>query len=390
MKTAIAIGAALLAAAGAVQAQRVTDKEIVIGTHMDLSGPVAAGMPAIRNGMQMRLDEANEAGGVNGRRFRLIVEDNAGQPAQAVRATQKLVRKDEVFAILNAFGSGANAAAVKGAVEEGVVYFAPWAASLAVQGASGKSPLLYTTVANYDTTTAAGLSWSLKSWGAKRVGVIYQEGPLGDLVRRGVAQAMKEYGLQPVAEASYKAGDIDFSSQVQRMKAANADLILAATITRETIGIMSEVKKLGWNDVRVLTANPGRTSIVAVLGKDAVDGLYGIGTWNIYYPDSAPEAVKKWMESYRKRFPNQILDENAMLSYSYTDLFVKAVAAAGRDLTAESFGKAVAAIPYDDFMSYARGTFRGNHMMPEGARVELLKGGRWSSVSPLLTDVTKP
>ena len=40
----------------------VSDKEIVVGTHMDLSGPVAAGMPQLRNGTQMRFDEANEAG----------------------------------------------------------------------------------------------------------------------------------------------------------------------------------------------------------------------------------------------------------------------------------------------------------------------------------------
>lgn len=381
---------AALLAAGSAQAQRVTDKEIVIGTHLDLSGPVAAGMPAIRNGMQMRLDEANESGGINGRQLRLIVEDNASQPAQAVRAVQKLVRKDEVFAILNSFGSGPNAAAVKGAVEDGVVYFAPWAASAVIQAVSGKSPLLYTTVPNYDATMGVGLSWALKNWGAKRVGVIYQEGPFGDLVRRGITQAMKEHNIQPVAEASYKAGDIDFSSQVQRMKGANADLIVAATITRETIGVMAEVKKLGWNDVKVLTSNPGRTMIVAALGKDAVEGLYGIGSWNMHYPDSAPDNVKKWVESFRKRFANATPDENAMLAYSYTDLFLKGVQAAGRNLTAESFTKAMAAIPYEDFTTYARGSFRNNHLTPELVKIDQLKAGRWTSVSPMLTEITKP
>ncbi len=68
-----------LAIAAGAQARGVTDKEIVLGTHLDLSGPVAAGMPHIRNGMQMRIDEVNEAGGINGRKIRLVVEDNAGQ-----------------------------------------------------------------------------------------------------------------------------------------------------------------------------------------------------------------------------------------------------------------------------------------------------------------------
>lgn len=384
----VSVACVSLIAISPAQAQRVTDKEIVIGTHLDLSGPVAAGMPAIRNGMQMRLDEANEAGGVHGRRLRLIVEDNAGQPAQGVRAVQKLVRKDEVFAILNPFGSGANAAAIKGAVEDGVVYFAPWAASIAMHGASGKSPLVYTTVPNYDATMAIGLSWALKSWGAKRVGVIYQEGPFGDLVRRGIGQALQAYNLQPAAEAGYKAGDIDFSSQVQRMKAANVELIVTATITRETIGVMSEVKKLAWNDVRVLTAAPGRTMIVAALGKDSVEGLYGVGNWRIHYPDAAPENVKQWIESFRKRF-NAAPDENAMNAYSYTDWFVKGLQAAGRNLSAESFGKAIQSVQHEDFMTYQRVAFRGNHIAPEIVQIEQLKGGRWAPVSPMLAEMVR-
>ena len=57
------------ATAIACQAGGISDKEIVVGTHLDLSGPVSAAMPQLRNGMQMRFDEANEAGGVNGRKI---------------------------------------------------------------------------------------------------------------------------------------------------------------------------------------------------------------------------------------------------------------------------------------------------------------------------------
>ena len=156
----------------------VTDTEIVLGTHLDLSGPVAAGMPMLRNAMQMRLDEANAAGGVNGRKFRLVVEDNGSQPQLAVRAVQKLIKSDDVFAIVNPFGSGANAATFKAATDAGVVVFGPWAASSIIQKISGNSPLLFTTVQNYDSTTATGLSWAIKNWNAKKIGVIYRKAPL--------------------------------------------------------------------------------------------------------------------------------------------------------------------------------------------------------------------
>jgi ABC-type branched-subunit amino acid transport system substrate-binding protein len=186
-----------------------------------------------------------------------------------------------------------------------------------------------------------------------------------------------------VAEAGYKVADIDFSSQVARMKAAGTDLIVIATVTRETVGIMSEVKKLGWTDVKVLTGNPGRTGIVLQLGKDTVEGLYGVGVWKA--GTDAPE-VKGWKDSFKKRFNNMEPDENALLSYVYTDWFVKGLAAAGRDVTADKVAKALQTTGYDDkgLIFYGPKSFKANHIDPETVRVDQATGGRWVSVSDLL------
>ena len=383
------LAASLALATSLASAGGVSDTEIVIGTHLDLSGPVAAGMPMLRNAMQMRLDEANAAGGVNGRRFKLIVEDNGSQPQLAVRAVQKLIKSDDVFAILNPFGSGPNAATVKAATDAGVVVFGPWAASGIIQRISGNSPLLFTTVQNYDTTTGTGVSWAIKNWNAKRVGVIYQEGPFGDLVRAGVNLALKNANMTIAAEAAWKTGDIDFSSQVAKMKAANVDLIVAGTIVRETVGVMAEVKKLGWGDVKVLTALPGRSGIVAALGKDAVEGLYGIGGWKLHNTDSADADARKFQAAFKLRF-NVDPDENAANAYSYTDWFIKCVMAAGRGLTAESFSKAAQGVSHQDFTTYSRQTFTANHVGPEFASIDLVRGGRWVQQVAPMTGLVKP
>ena len=374
--------AALLSAgvATAAGAAGVSDKEIVLGTHLDLSGPVAAGMPSIRNGMQMRLDEANDAGGVNGRKFRLVVEDNGSQPQMAVRAIDKLLRKDEVFAIVNAFGSGPNAAVVKRAVDEGALYFAPWGASSIIRKTAADSPLLFTTTPNYDTIMNTGVTWMIDTYKPAKVGYIYQEGPLGALMGEGVKKALAAKGMAYAAEAGYKAGDIDFSSQVARMKAADVDMIVIATVTRETIGIMAEVKKLGWNNVRVLTGNPGRTGIVLQLGKDNVEGLYGVGTWRLFTPTSGPEPVKAWFANYKKKYTNEP-DENALLAYAYTDMFVKAVQGAGKDLTADKVAKYLQTNSFEHPIFYDKQTFKGNHFDPEYVEIDQIKGGAWTSLT---------
>ena len=372
-----------LAVSAGAQARGVTDKEIVLGTHLDLSGPVAAGMPHIRNGMQMRIDEVNEAGGIHGRKIRIVVEDNAGQPQMAVRATDKLLRSDDVFAIVNPFGSGANAASVKKSVDAGALYFAPWAASAVIQKISGNSPLLFTTVPDYDVIMHKGVDWMIKKYGAKKVGFIYQEGPLGDLMAVGVKSAMKSSNLTLVAEAAYKAGDIDFSSQVARMKAAGTDLIVAASLTRETIGIMAEVKKLGWTDVKVVTGNPGRTGVVLALGKETVDGLHGVGVWKV---GTDHASVQPWKEKFKKRFDNMDPDENAVLAYDYTDWFLKGVEAAGKDLTAEKVAKALQTIAYDDkgLVMLKPSRFDKNHIDPESVIIDQVQKGKWVTISDVI------
>ncbi|MCB1546078.1 MAG: ABC transporter substrate-binding protein, partial [Rhodoblastus sp.] len=70
--------------------QGVSDTEIVVGTHMDLSGPIKSwGIPA-SNGAKLAVAQINAAGGVNGRKIRYILEDDGYDPKKAVLATQKL------------------------------------------------------------------------------------------------------------------------------------------------------------------------------------------------------------------------------------------------------------------------------------------------------------
>ena len=77
----------------------------MIGSIQDLSGPIAGFGKQVRLGMMLRVDEINEQGGINGRKLRLIAEDSAYDPKKAVLASQKLVEKDKIFAMVGPMGS---------------------------------------------------------------------------------------------------------------------------------------------------------------------------------------------------------------------------------------------------------------------------------------------
>ena len=105
--------------------QGVSKTEILIGSIQDLSGPVAAFGKQSRNGMQLRVDEINEQGGINGRKLKLLVEDNGYDPKRAVLAAQKLVNQDKIFLMAGHIGTAHNNAAMPVQFEKNVINFLP-------------------------------------------------------------------------------------------------------------------------------------------------------------------------------------------------------------------------------------------------------------------------
>src|ERR1044072_5104302 len=74
--------------------------EIVVGYYGDLTGRTASFGQSTKNGVEMAVDEINKAGGVMGRKVRVIVEDDQGEPNKAATVVSKLVNQDKVHAVL--------------------------------------------------------------------------------------------------------------------------------------------------------------------------------------------------------------------------------------------------------------------------------------------------
>src|SRR5580692_7435769 len=119
--TALTLGMLASGSVFAQAAQGVTKDEVVIGTIQDLSGPIAAFGKQTRNGIQMRIDEANEAGGVQGRKLRVVVEDSGYDPKKGVLATQKLLQKDRIFAMIGTLGTSVTLTSMPLVLDKGVL-----------------------------------------------------------------------------------------------------------------------------------------------------------------------------------------------------------------------------------------------------------------------------
>lgn len=103
--TSLALLMGLILSGPAVAETGVTDKEIVIGSHQDLSGPIAGWGTQVKMGLEMKAREINEAGGIHGRKIRLVIEDNGYDPKKAIMVTNKMINRDKVFCFVGNMGS---------------------------------------------------------------------------------------------------------------------------------------------------------------------------------------------------------------------------------------------------------------------------------------------
>ena len=366
------------------QQQGVSKNEILIGTIQDLSGPIAAFGKQARNGMQLRVDEANEQGGVNGRKLKLLVEDSAYDPKRAVLAAQKLVNQDKIFIMAGHVGTAHNNAAMPVQFEKNVINFLPITPSTAMFEPLHK--LKYSFAVTYEQQVRANLPKLVKEKNARRVCTLYQDDEFGLEVVKGAEIALKGMGMELVEKTNYKRGATDFSSQVARMKAANCDFVLLATIVRETIGAIGESRKSGFSPT-FMSVNTAYTELIHKLGGPGMNGLYSSMTVQHPYLDEASAPIRFWANKYKTRF-NEDPGTLSVYGYQIIDLLVQAAAKAGPNLTTDSLIKALdnSKFPSDIFGASEISFSASKRLGTDLSRLSQIQDGRWKVVS----DYAKP
>ncbi len=377
--------AAALVASGAclAQGQGVSKTEITVGTIMDLSGPVAAFGKESRNGILMRFEEANAQGGINGRKVKVVVEDNGYDPKRAVLAAQKLVNSDKVFAVIGHIGTAMNMAAMPIQNEKQVINFLPLTGAREMFDPPTKLKIAFSPP-YYDQVRTA-LDRMVKEKGYKRVGIIYQDDEFGLEVLRGTEDQLKVLGMTLAEKTSYKRGSTDFSSQVQRLRAANCDLVVMGTIIRETVGTLNEARKIGYAPAFVGTTAL-YTHLIHQLGGKAMDGLYGANLVSHPYPDDASKNVRDWVAAYKARFNNEDPGVFSVYGYYMADLFVQAATRAGANLNVDTFNAAMQGhtYPRDRFGSPEFKITATDRLGWHQIRISQIIDGKWTPVTPLL------
>lgn len=364
----------------------VTDDEIILGTLTSLTGPIAV-YSQIPNTTLAYFDYINETkGGVNGRKIKYILEDDAYSPPKTVDLVRKLVEQDQVFAVINGLGTPTHLQVVDYLKERGVpdLFVATGAIEWVKDPAA--RPNIFGSINHY---VAAGVilgRYINENFAGQNLGLMRQNDDFGgdgiDGIRRAVGDT-----LNIVGEETHEAVDADLNSQVDRLNAAGADVIaIWATPRQFSTAIKHARLDLNWDVPFILSAVSGNEFSIGLSGPEVIEGTVTVTiarqAWEVDNP-----GVAKHAEIIRQYAGIEAPNFLTIYGQYIGELMEEALVRAGKDLTRESLIKAVESI--DGFMCSVclipAKMSSTDHDPIQGAFLTRAEGGRWVRFGNLIS-----
>ena len=376
----LAAATALTASAsiGSAQTQGVTDEEIVIGSVNDLSGIFAAvGVPATK-GANVVFDRVNEAGGIHGRKIRYVVEDNGYQMPRAMQGYNKLLNRDKVFAMLQSLGTPMNMAGFKLLDPKGIPNVAPLTAARQMLQEPMRNK--FTSFSTYYDQARVGVKYLAGKFGSKTVCTMYLPTDFGEEILEGSKAGAEEAGIGFGSETTHKPDETDFVGSLSKLKEEGCDIVTMALGVRQAITVVGTAKKMGLTDMKFLGTSASFLTVVAQVPGGVTDGFYAAASWQDLWARADQPAPAAFIEEYKAATGEDPVGF-AMLGYSAAEMMVKALEAAGPDLTHDSFIEAMESLDYqDDLVGNHISYGPDDHQGADTVFVNVVENGAWKLV----------
>src|SRR3979411_3356431 len=213
--SALALTCLPAAAQTKVTNEGISASEIVIGTHQDLSGPIKVWGVPVSNGMKMAVEEINAAGGINGRKLRMILEDNGYDPKKAVLASQKMIERQMSLPMTSPVVSPPVLAAQGVLFDAGVLQLFPRTAAeftFKFDPSKPQERLKFNNLLPYVESTRAAVKYMIEAKNFKKPCLMHQDDEYGKSVLDGFTQQLDAMKVPADSVTSYKRGAYAFSA----------------------------------------------------------------------------------------------------------------------------------------------------------------------------------
>jgi len=378
----------LFTAAAPTQAQSpgVTDKEILIGSCSALEGPSHFLGTETVTGAKAYFAMVNDAGGVDGRKLKLLTYDDSYDPAKAEACFNRLMEQ-KVFGL--GFFVGTPTA----------VKYIPMAESNKVPlvGLFTGAQTLYVPLrhwivnvrASYFDETREQIDGIWGTLGYKKIGVIYPEDAFGAAVLDGVKAALKAHDAEPIAAASYQRQTAQVGSAIDTVRGAKPDAVVLVGPANTVAPILKQSHAKGWKPLFLTVSFVGTDDLINEAGTDA-DGIVITQVVPPYYLTDY-KTVALYRRELTKYLPSAQPNFVSLEGFVDAMVMVEGLKRAGKELTREGLIHGIESIHELDLglgpelkLNYSSREHKGfNHVLPT-----VVRGGRavpftdWSTAAP--------
>lgn len=237
---------------------------VVFGQSAALSGPAAELGAGMRLGILAAFEEANRAGGVNGRRLELRSLDDVYEPEAAISNTAALIESREVFALIGAVGTPTSRSAAPVAAAAGIPYVAPFTGAGFLREDDWAN--IVNLRASYAQETEEMVERLTADLGIERIAVLFQDDSFGRAGYFGALAALERRGMAPVAIGFYPRNTTAVKTALLDLQAGDPEAVILVGAYKPVGTLISWSRNTGFDPIFITLSFVGANALADQLG----------------------------------------------------------------------------------------------------------------------------
>ena len=315
-------------------------QDILIGQVAPLSGVLGDTGKEMVLGVKVYFDHVNAKGGINGKKIKLIIKDDAYVVADTVRLTREVIEKDRVVALIGFAGTGNVGELLKQNVlaDAKIALVAPYTGGEPLR--TPFNPNIFHIRAGY-ADEAEEMVKQLDRQGIKRIAVMYQDDPFGKSGLAGVEAALKKRNLPLIASAGYEKNTDNVTDAVKALAGALPQAVIMISINKSTAAFIRQFRDVapGVQLFNISVVNPKELARLA--GEEKARGV-GIAQVMPYPYSPAVAVVNEYQQLMAKYAPGKELSYTSLEEFIGAKVLVEGLRKAGPNPTREKVINALA------------------------------------------------
>ena len=312
--------------------QGVTNQEIIIGISNALTGPAAALGTGVKDGAMTYFQKINNAGGVNGRKIKVISYDDGYEPNRTVENTNKLINNDKVFALFGYVGTPTSIAALPIINEAHMLFWGPFTGAELLRMPVKKN--IFNVRGSYDDEAEMQVKYLTEKLGKKKIGVFIQDDAYGLSVKLGVVKALKKRNLEIMGEGTYERNTENVDAGLAAVKSYNPDAVVMVGTYKAMAAFIKKAKAQGFNPIFLNVSFVGTAALVKELAGTGGDVIV---TQVMPSPYDSPLPLVRQYRQDMHAAGHYELDYTDLEGYVDAVVFVEVLKKVTGPLTRESF-----------------------------------------------------